>query len=215
VSMSVTVPQDRDKAKDVCLHAEGLTISLDQTLRRQFGRSIKRSLHRERAIFGSGNNGCFAVNRTSRREDDSLYTGAPHRLEYIPGSDGILIEIATGMIGPEADIGIGGQVKDHIGAGGRLFHSREVQQVSANQPETRGGERIRQEGLLSSRKIVESYDNMALLQQSVSEIAANKPGGAGDQSFHRDDDSLWQVAPEHHEAVMGPTLCLSLVESAS
>ena len=86
------------------------------------------------------------------------------------------------MIEPEAHIRIGREVKDHVAASHRLRQSKGVEVISTHERVAGMRAGSRDERLLPRAKIVPRHHLLALREQAVCEIAADKSGCAGDEN---------------------------------
>ena len=105
-----------------------------------------------------------------------------HGLEHIEGRDRVLLQILARVFEPEADVGIGGEMKDHVAARHSCPQFLEVQHVAFDQRE-RGvvlcaGKELHHTG----REIVVADNPISGGQQPINQMAADKSGRAGDES---------------------------------
>jgi hypothetical protein len=98
-----------------------------------------------------------------------------HRFQNIPGCDGVLIQVTTWMIRPEAHIGISGEVDYQIGAGHCLAQHIPFQQIPLHKSELGMRHRALQKPRLAGRKIIEPDNGVAHSQKPVHHIAADEP----------------------------------------
>ena len=86
------------------------------------------------------------------------------------------------MVEPEAHIRIGGEVEHHVAASHRLRQRRRIKVVAAHERVAGMRACSRDERLLPRAKIVPRNHLLALREQAVCEIAADKSGCAGDEN---------------------------------
>ena len=83
------------------------------------------------------------------------------------------------MVGSEANVGIGCQVKDHLASGHGGTESIQVEEIGAHQPiapiRLRAGDKL----LLARGEVVESNHFMAVRKQPVDQSTSNEAGRAG------------------------------------
>src|SRR5271157_607709 len=119
--MRIPFAQDGNKPKDIPLKAIALTISLNQTLGGQLGCAVKRCLHRKGGIFGSREDLCFAVNRTSGGERNPHDAIGAHGFQNVISSNSVLLQIFVWVFGAKTHIRIGGQMKDEFSSAHRFY----------------------------------------------------------------------------------------------
>src|SRR5208283_4255445 len=144
-------------AKDIALHSEAFAIGLNQALRSQFGGPVERGLKREGARLGRGENLWLAVDRSGCGKDNTFTTLLAHRLQHVPGCDGVLVEIFAGMIGTEADVGVGGEVDDQFRVFHRLRQGLSVEHVALLEREIPMAPCVIQETPLAGGHVIETY----------------------------------------------------------
>src|SRR5450755_4606191 len=137
VAVGIAFAHDGNEAEDAGLDAEAFAVGLDHSLGREFGSAVEGRLNGERTVFGGGDYFGLAVNRAGGGEGQASDTLGAHGFEDVPGSDGVLLEIAAGMVGPEANVGIGGQMEHHVDSRHRFAESIEVEQVGTEEAVTR------------------------------------------------------------------------------
>ena len=135
VTVRVALAQDRHEAEDVALKAEAFAVGLDQPFARELGGAVERGLNRERRVFRRREDIRLAVDRAGGGEGDPANAVGSHRLEHIERRDGVLLEISSRMLGPEADIGVRREVEDEIAAAHRGGQALEIEGVAFNQRE--------------------------------------------------------------------------------
>src|SRR6185437_8489666 len=114
MAMRIALAEDGNEAEDAGFEAKPRAIGADQTFAGQFAGRIERSLNRKRAILRRRKDAGLAIHRTGGGEGNVLDAGLPHRLEHVMGGNGILLQIARGMIGTEAYVGICCKVKNPV-----------------------------------------------------------------------------------------------------
>ena len=117
VAVGVAFAEDGHEAEDEAFHGEAFAVGGDQPFGGDFAGAVEGRLDGERGVFGGGDDGGFAVDGAGGGEGDALDVVAAHGFEDVPGDDDVLLEVAIGVIGAEADIGVGGEVDDEVGAG--------------------------------------------------------------------------------------------------
>ena len=87
------------------------------------------------------------------------------------------------MLEAEADVGIGGQMKDKIASRHRADQRGQIQAIAFDQFELGICQRRLEKFALAGGKIVPADHLPAAGQQTVNQVTANKTGGAGDKDF--------------------------------
>ena len=87
---------------------------------------------------------------------------------------GILLEILPWMLRPEAHIGIGSQMEHKISATHGLEYAICIKRITTDQTEARRLLCLCQKLGLSSREVIVTHYLMAVLQQAIHEVIANK-----------------------------------------
>ena len=86
------------------------------------------------------------------------------------------------MLGAEAHIGIGGKMKDEIGALHGLRQRRGVgQKIAFDQVKIRVLDCRLEETPVAGRQIVKADDAVAVREQAIGQVAADEAGGSGDE----------------------------------
>src|SRR5260221_4305236 len=158
VSVRVTLPENRNEAEDITLKAKSFAIGLDHRFARDLRRRIKRGLDRKGCILRSRNDRSFTINRTSGAKRYFLDSITPHRFQDVERGYRVLLEILPRMFEPEPHIRIGGQVKNHVGAGHCLRQVLQFEVVSGNETKARVLFRAVDKLGLPRRKIVPADD---------------------------------------------------------
>ena len=121
MAVRVALAEDRDEAEDAALEAEALAVGLRSGPRRPASTRRRATSGRETARPpASGITVGLAVDRSGRRERDA----ARRRCARIASSTlkvamRVLLEIRRGMLGAEADVGVGREVEHDVRAGHR------------------------------------------------------------------------------------------------
>ena len=88
-----------------------------------------------------------------------LHAVRAHRLEHVERRDGVLLQIALGMLGAEAHVGVGGEMKHEVGA---LHGARQrvgIEQVAFDEAEVRRcAEASSRKRMLAGRQVVVADD---------------------------------------------------------
>src|SRR5262249_53236338 len=100
------------------------------------------------------------------------------------GRDSVLLQILARVLGAEADIGVGGQVKDEVVPDNRTSQGGEVEEIPLDEAESGMAERIGEDLALAGREVVVGGNGMAVGQQSVDQVAADEASPAGDEILH-------------------------------
>src|SRR5258708_4119324 len=158
VPVRVTLPENRNEPEDITLKAESLAVRLDHRFTSDLRCRIKRGLDWKRRILRSWNHRRFAINRTGGRKRDLFNSITPHRFQDVERGYRILLEILPRMFEPEPHIRIGGQVKNHVGAGHCLRQVLQFEVVSGNEKKARVLFRAVDKLGLPRRKIVPADD---------------------------------------------------------
>jgi len=88
------------------------------------------------------------------------------------------------MFKPETHVRIRSEVKYQLTPGHSGRDNWEIEQVTLDEAETREPQSALEEAALTSRKIVDADDLMAVSQQAINKIASDKSGGTGHENFH-------------------------------
>jgi len=126
VPVSVTLAQDGNEAEDVAFEAEAFAKGRNQSLAGDFGGAIERGLDGKGRRFRGGNCRRFAVDRAGGGEGQPANAIGPHGLENVEGRQGVLLDVAAGIVRPEAHVGVGREVEDKIAASHRPGQGRAV-----------------------------------------------------------------------------------------
>src|SRR5579871_597807 len=189
VTVAVALAEHADKAEDQAAQAVALAVGGDQPLAGQLRGAVERGLDRKRRILGGGDGRRLAVDRAGRGEAQGLDPGLAHRLKQVERRQRVLFEVAAGVLQPVPDIGVGGHVKDDVGAGDRRGEPLGVEQVALDQAEPGLLPRRFEKPGIAGRKIVVAGNRIAARQQPVDKVAGDEPGGAGDKGMHRPSSS--------------------------
>src|SRR5271166_4501281 len=172
--MGVAFAKNRYEAKYIPLHSKAFAIGLNQALRGQLRRPIKRSLDWERTSFWRRENLRLAISRSRGRKHDALAPPLAHSLQHIPGRDRILIQVFSRMLGTKAHIGVGGKMHHQFRALHNLQQTLSLEQIAPIKTKTRIAASLFQKMLLPGRHIIEANHLMAGGQKTVDHVAANK-----------------------------------------
>src|SRR5262249_26958833 len=153
----------------------------DEPLAGQFAGAVEAGLRREGAGLGGGEDLRLAVDRARRREGDAADACGTHRFDHIEGSYSILLEVAGGVPGAEADVGVGGGVEAEVVPGEGGLKGAAVEEVAVDEGEAGVPAGVVEEGLLPGGEVVVGGDVVAGGQEAVDEVAADEPGAAGDE----------------------------------
>ena len=85
------------------------------------------------------------------------------------------------MLGAEAHVRVGGEVKDKVAALHRGGQRGQVEIVAADEAEPRVGRRGRQEPLLAGGEIIPADHGQAVREQAVGQVGADEAGRTGDE----------------------------------
>ena len=88
------------------------------------------------------------------------------------------------MIGAEADVGVGGEVDDEVGAGDGFGEGVQVEQVMLAEGEVGVGLGAGEELDLAGGEVIDTGDGVAIGEKAVGEGAADEAGCAGDEYVH-------------------------------
>src|SRR5258708_12408401 len=153
VPMRISFTQDRDESKDKALEAEPFAICLDEPLPGQFGGSVERSLARKGCVFWRGDNPGFTIYRACRSKSDPLYLIGSHRLQHIVCGQCVLFKVPPWVLGSEAYICIGRQVKYKIRGTHRLDQTIQLQPIATAQSKTRSSKPPRKNRFIPTPKM--------------------------------------------------------------
>jgi hypothetical protein len=123
----------------------------------------------------------ITVDAAAGRVCDPRRARAPHRLDDVVGEQGSLVEVDRRLGCGTGDVGVGGQVQDHVVPTHSLGERVEVLDVAALDPEpvvVRVGLQV---PLASGGEVVEDRHLLAVLEQPVDEVAAQKAGPTDDE----------------------------------
>ena len=87
-----------------------------------------------------------------------------HRLEHVERRDRVLLEVLARVLGAEADVGVGRQVEDDVGAAHGRGQRRQVERVAATSVNVASSERRLEEPFLAGREVVEGDDRVAVVR---------------------------------------------------
>ena len=126
-------------------------------------------------VLGDGLAFADAVYGGSRREGQAADAVAAHAFEDVVGADSVLLEVLIGGVaGDELDVGIGGQVIDHVdgrdgGSEGRV-EGGGVQKIGFDETEAGMGEQAGDVLEFAAAKVVDHGDAVAAMEQGGGEI---------------------------------------------
>ncbi len=191
VAMRISLAQNRHKSENRRAKAKAGAVRRYHCFPRQLAGGIQRRLHRERAVFGRGENVRLAIDRSGRGEGDPPDARGPHCFKDVMGGEGILLQIAAGMRGARAHVGISRQVENLI----VFFHghgqSRQVQRVADDQAKAGMSKSRFDEAALAGGEVVIGGHVMPIGQQAIDQMAADETCSAGDEiTCHVDSDSV-------------------------
>ncbi len=87
------------------------------------------------------------------------------------------------MLQAEADVGVGGEMKNDVAAGHRRGQRRHVEDIAFHQFEFGMLERAREKFAQAGAEIIEAGDGKTRREQAIGKIAADETGSAGDERF--------------------------------
>ncbi len=186
VAVGVALAEDGDKAEEVSLvELAALGVGGNEALAGDLGSAVEGGLYGKQIGLGGGalgGNEGFAVNGASGGEGKAADAVGAGGFEDVGGRDGVLLEIAGGVFPTVADIGIGGEVEDHVGPGHGGGEGGEVEVIAFDKFKEGRGEGTGEEAALAGGEVVPTGDAHAVGQEAVDEIGTNEAGGTGDES---------------------------------
>ena len=117
--------------------------------------------------------------------------GEPHRLEHVERRDDVLVEVAPGRVPAEADVGVGGEVDDGVGAVDDLAEPITVRdEVELDEREALGAAGGVEELATAGAEVVDAGDAVTVGEQSIHQVRADEAGCAGDHDVHQGSTSV-------------------------
>jgi hypothetical protein len=107
-----------------------------------------------------------------------------HRFEHVERGDGVLLQIALGVLGAEAHVGVGGEMKHEA----RAFHGARqrvgIEQVAFKKIEVGVAGRIVEKAHAAGRQVVEADDALTVRQKAIGQLAADEACRSGNEVGH-------------------------------